>query len=248
MSTLANVILLTTKYPQRHLIRTELYVHHSSVFNIPIRLGLQQKDRTFLQSWGNSRETELWGFILTCMLQMDPEKRFSAEQCLEVGSYTVFRSCQKTTGKMELTPPESFEHDQPVHPIVTAAEVVKPEHYNRMASQVSNDRGCGRGRGVERPRATIKPQEPAKDGVTAEPAAWTSEEWEQLERQWAFQKAHEANQRDETSDDEEEEDDDTVTGADIHDTAAAAVQHYRTVFGTTLMEWMKSKGILPDEK
>ena len=67
-------------------------------------IAREQHDRKSLRPSESSRVTELWSFLMTCMLRVDAHKRFSAKKCLEVGNSTVFKFVQKTKGEGQRIP------------------------------------------------------------------------------------------------------------------------------------------------
>ena len=67
-------------------------------------IASEQRDRRSLPPLTCSMETALWSFIMSCMLKVDAEKRFSAKKCFEVGKWTLFEFITTSKGEGERTP------------------------------------------------------------------------------------------------------------------------------------------------
>ena len=132
-------------------------------------IASEQRDRASLPPLKCSTETALWSFIMSCMLKVDAEKRFSAKKCLEVGKWTLFESkgevertptgrqdgesslgttASENAGEMSLADAWPSDHEkvatdqkQPINPIAAPSDVLNPKLYNFVASGVAYDRG-----------------------------------------------------------------------------------------------------------
>lgn len=66
--------------------------------------ALGQQNQNAPASQARCLFAELWSFIATYMLKVDPKRRSTAKECLEAGKLTVFRFFQETEVEAQRTP------------------------------------------------------------------------------------------------------------------------------------------------
>ncbi|CAD6563772.1 MAG: hypothetical protein ASARMPREDX12_000056 [Alectoria sarmentosa] len=167
-------------------------------------IASEQRDRRSLPPLTCSMETALWSFIMSCMLKVDAEKRFSAKKCFEVGKWTLFEFITTSKGEGERTPTgrqDDYEgvatkRNQPINPIAAPPDVMSPKMYDSVASGVAYDRGVveaevwkGQGsKGDATPKPAVKGGSDGSD--SDEPTCLDPKVWKSLEREFATKKAN----------------------------------------------------------